>query len=406
MCRLRLRIDQAAATCHAEHYRKHFHSFAHACLLLFHGFSGGQSLRQSYGAFGLCAGLVKLSELGTAQTDENGSLSVSFSQFADSNTTRPAEFLSLVVSSLITQVYQQGLGRSAGLPLDLRILDSTHLKLSVKLASWLPSQPGVRIQCQYAPALDLPEHVYITHTRLNDCQGFDLAILDQPLRLANLRGKTLILDLGYYAHRRFQCLLDAGIHFVSRLRVQVSVQILEESPVQSSLFSCGEERIQVLRDQRVSLGSPNNRAGAVLHGVRLITAHVAPRRKAKRQGAQVITYQIVTDRWDLSAEEIVAIYLCRWQIELFFRWLKSHVHLPRLLGYSQNAVQLTVWLALLVHLLTVLAAFALNLARRSPTLLTKIRWMLSALRVSDLRDPSAYPIQLAFPWDIPAQGPT
>jgi hypothetical protein len=64
---------------------------------------------------------------------------------------------------------------------------------------------------------------------------------------------------------------------------------------------------------------------------------------------------------------VVQYYLWRWQIELFFRWLKSHLALDRPLGFSANAVQLSVWLALILHLLALLAARVLGLAHRSPS---------------------------------------
>ena len=140
--------------------------------------------------------------------------------------------------------------------------------------------------------------------------------------------------------------------------------------------------------------------------MRLVTAQVAPRSKARQQGAQPIIYQIISDRWDLTAEEIVEIYLYRWKIELFFRWLKSHIRLPRLLGYSQNAVQLTVWLALLVHLLTILITHKLNLSRRSPKLLKTIYFVLITLPAEELRFLHSHPTQLPVDWDFPVQVPT
>lgn len=62
-------IARSTAECRANRYRKHFDSFAHACLLLFHGLSRGASLRQSYAAFSACPGLVALSGLGMADAD-------------------------------------------------------------------------------------------------------------------------------------------------------------------------------------------------------------------------------------------------------------------------------------------------------------------------------------------------
>lgn len=395
---LRPLVAASAARCQAERYRKHFSSFSHLCLLLFHGLSGGASLRQSYAAFAACPGLVALSGLGTPAERGHERLGVSFSQLAASNHSRPAAFLGGLVPRLAARVRQAGPGLPS--PVHLHLLDSTFLRLSLQLAPWLPGDggadvPGVRLQVQYAPALDLPEQVLLTDTRTNDCQGLD-RLLETPGGLASLVGGTLVVDLGYYSHRRFAGLLAAGVHWISRLHAQATVVVEAERPVQAAVPGLDRSRITVLADQRVTVGSPNNRAGAVLQGLRLVTARVEPTARAARRGAQAVEYRVLTDRWDLDAAEVVQAYLWRWAIELFFRWLKSHVHLPRLLGYSRNAVELTVWLALVVHLLGLLAAHALGLPRRSATLLRRLAWTLAHLGPADTNPPPD--IQLPLPW--------
>lgn len=364
--RLRSVIAASASRTQAERYRKHFDSFAHACMLLFHGLSASPSLRQSYAGFAACPGLVTLSGLARP----SGGIGLSFSQLAHSNTTRPAAFLEGLVQDLISRV--RHLPGTASIPPTLHLLDSSFLSLSLKLAPWLPGRDGIRLQLQYAPGLDLPEHVLVTDTRTNDCMGLDLTILDNPKRLADLKDHTLVIDLGYYSHRRFAHLLEAQVHLVSRLHPQAYLELQEDLPVQQHLPGMPQGRISVLTDQRVSLGSPNNRAGAVISGMRLVTAIVQPLPKAARRGAQPVTYRILTDRWDLMALEVIQLYLWRWQIELFLRWLKSHVHIGRLLGFSPNAVELTVWLALAVHLMALMATHALGLNRRSPGLLWQL----------------------------------
>lgn len=399
---LRPVVAASAAQCNAERYRKHFHSFAHFCLLVFHGLSGNQSLRQSYAAFAACPGMMEISGLAISHKADEEALAVSFSQFADSNTTRPSDFLGGLVPFLIASVRQCGQVPSGSLPPDIHVLDSTFLRLSLLLAPWLPNKggadvPGVRVQLQYLPALDLPEHVLITDSHTNDCQRLDQAILDNPSRLAALRDQTLVFDLGYYSHRRFARLLAAGVHLITRLKSQAKVQLEADLPVQSPLPDLPTGRITILSDQRVTVGSAQNKAGAVLTGLRLVTARVEPLPKAARAGAKVIMYRILTDRWDLDAADVIQIYLWRWQIELFLRWLKSHVHLPRLLGYSRNAVELTVWLAIVVHLLSVLAARSLGLFNRSPGLLRQIIWALARVGPSDASEITIDIHQLSLP---------
>src|SRR5207237_3821441 len=125
-------------------------------------------------------------------------------------------------------------------------------------------------------------------------------------------------------------------HFVSRLKGDAAVAVEAEVEVQQAFPDLGGGRIRVLREQRVTVGSPNNRAGAVLGGLRLVEAEVAPAAEAARKGARPVVYRVLTDRADLGGAEVVQAYLWRWQVELFFRWLKSHVHLLPPLGRSKN----------------------------------------------------------------------
>lgn len=375
---LRPVIEASAAGCRAEHGRKHFTSFQQVCLLLFHGLAAQRSLRQSYEQFAACRGLVAASDL--AAPDGVDGLGVSYSQLAASNGTRPTAVVAGLVAHLMARVRQDGLGTvAAGDPLlgSLVIQDSTFLRLSLRLAGWLPTLSradgsGVRVQLWLHPSLDLPEVVDLTSIKVNDRGSWNRTVLGDPARLAALAGQTLVVDLGYYSHVGFQRLFAAGVHLVTRLYPNTTVTVEADRPVQPPLPDVDGGRITVVADQRVTLGSPNNHTSAVLPGLRLVTADVLPRSKTGHRSPTPRRYEIVTDRWDLTAAEVVQVYLWRWQIELFLRWLKSHIRLPRLLGYSENAVELSVWLAILVHLLTLLAARALGLARRSPLLLARL----------------------------------
>jgi hypothetical protein len=391
LVRLKPAIARSAAACAAERYRKHFDSFAHACVLIFHGFSGSPSLRQSYATLPLCPGLVGLSGLGTDDPDR---LAVCFSHLADSNTTRPAAFLAGIIPGLVARVRQAGVVRAGHIPPGLRVLDGTFLGLSRRVCPWLPGTSqrdgaGLRLQVLYAPALDLPEAHQLTTTRTNDRQALQ-AWLDDPAQLAAWRGQTLTLDLGYYGHARFARLLAAGVHLVTRIHPQARVTVMAERPIQTVLpATLPTRRIVVTGDAVITLGSPNNRGGAVLRNLRQVTAVVQPHRRARGTRAAPMAYVLVTDRFDLAADEVVQLYLWRWEIELFFRWLKRVIGLAvRVLGHSRNAVELSVWLAVVVHLLTILIAHALGARTRSLTLLTQLRLILSQLSIRDLGAPS------------------
>jgi hypothetical protein len=192
------------------------------------------------------------------------------------------------------------------------------------------------------------------------------------------------------------------VSFVSRLHHQATVAVVAEHPVQRPLPGLDGARIQVTREAAITLGSPNNRAGAVLAGLRLVVATVAPQPRAARRGDQPVSYTLITDRWDLRATEVVQLYLWRWQIELFFRWRKRILGTLRPLGHSPAAVELSVALALVVHLLLVPAAVALDLPRRSVLLLALLPGALAHLSVADLPPAMDQPQQVPLPGWVPA----
>lgn len=374
---LRPVVEASASACGAEHSRKHFTSYQQVCLLLFHGLAARRSLRQSYEQFAACPGLVAASGLGV--TGDPDRLGVSYSQVAASNGTRPAALLVGVIDQLVARLRRAGADRPGGDPLlgSLVIQDSTFLRLSLRLAHWLPSvqRPtvsGVRVQVWLHPRQDLPEVVDLTSVKLNDHLSWDRSVLGDPARLAALAGQTIVIDLGYYRHTAFRDLVAADVHVVTRCYPNTTVTVEADLPIQPPLPDLDGGRITIVTDQRVTLGSPATRTGVMLTGWRRVTADVTPRLRTGHRSPTPRRYEILTDRWDLTAAEVVQVYLWRWQIELFFRWLKHHLHLPRLLGHSENAVALSVWLAILVHLLALLAARALGLPRRSPLLLARL----------------------------------
>ena len=409
---LRPVVEASASACGAEHSRKHFTSYQQVCLLLFHGLAARRSLRQSYEQFAACRGLVAASGLDPGDGTER--LGVSYSNLAASNGTRPPGVAVGAVEHLLARLRRAGAASPGGDPLlrSLVIQDSTFLRLSLRLAHWLPSvqRPtvsGVRVQVWLHPRQDLPEVVDLTSVKLNDHLSWDRSVLGDPARLAALAGQTIVIDLGYYRHTAFRDLVAADVHVVTRCYPNTTVTVEADLPIQPPLPDLDGGRIAVVADQRVTLGTAATRTGVVLTGWRLVTADVTPRLRTGHRSPTPRRYEILTDRWDLTAAEVVQVYLWRWQIELFLRWLKGQIHLPRLLGYSQNAVELSVWLAVLVHLLTLLAARALGLARRSPLLLARLAAALHHLDPSADADLPPTAAQLPLPgFDLPLPAPT
>ncbi|MCO5176183.1 MAG: transposase [Thermomicrobiales bacterium] len=141
--------------------------------------------------------------------------------------------------------------------------------------------------------------------------------------------------MGYYGHRYLARLQQAEVAFITRLHPQARIAITTQQSVPDTNTPAGDT---IVSDAIITLGSPNNRNGAVLPNIRLITS----------RNPAGVEQRFITDRHDLSAAEVVQLYRERWQIELTFRWLKQELGVIRPLGTSPEAVWLTLVIAVTV----------------------------------------------------------
>ena len=336
-------IEQAAQTPGADRYRKHFPARAHLWLLVQHGLSAAPSLRQSYATLDAIPNLF--AQLGLQQ-------GISYSQLARSSSSRPTACLETLFTGLVAILRQRG-RRDHPLLARVQALDSTFLRLSEAVSPWSRHgefTPGVRIQTLFAVADAIPTELCLHTVERNDHEAL------KTWELAPLRGWTLLFDRGYYGHRQFARLQEAEVSFICPLQPQASYQVTAEHPVEATPTPDGD---QVLVDATITLGSPNNRAGAVLPGLRLVTS----------RNAEGTEHRFVTDRFDLRAADVVQVYRYRWQIELFFRFLKHQLGLLKPLGYSREAVWATVLLAAIITVLLMLTENA------RPRAISRIAWL-------------------------------
>jgi Transposase DDE domain len=339
-------IAGAATVPGADKYRKRFTTWAHLWMLIEHGLSGGSSLRQSHARLAteptLCASLGL----------DDG---ISLSQLARSSTSRPIACAETVLANLLAVALQQPITDPTWQRLrPVLAIDSTFIRLSAVLCPWSLHKgftPGVRIQTNFDVARQIPTRLGLSLADLNDHHALKQQDLDA------LRGWTILIDRGYYGHQQFARLRQAGVSFITPRNDQAVSHVTATHPLPEARTT--PQGDVVLADQTITLGSPNNRAGAVLPGVRLITSRNAA-------GEEMA---LLTDRVDLTATEVCQLYRLRWQIELFFRFLKHQLGLLRPLGYSRQAVWLTVLLAAIIAVLLVLTD------RQRPHGMSRVSWL-------------------------------
>lgn len=154
-------------------------------------------------------------------------------------------------------------------------------------------------------------------------------------------GRFYVMDRGYEQFRLFQAILDIGSSFVCRVRDQMTWKIIQERPLSDEARAAG-----VIFDAKVTLGG-KKADGVLKQTLRVVQVDTG---KTDKDGQPVIL-TLVTDKLDLEAELIALAYRYRWQIELFFRWLKCILGCRHLLSTCQNGVEIQVYLALIASLL-------------------------------------------------------
>jgi transposase len=249
------------------------------------------------------------------------------STLAVANAKRPAamfaDLLDILLARLADRVPER-VGREA-----LRLMDSTTMRLSPTLFAWArfsADYGGVKLHLVYDPAARLPTYFTITPNKVNDITPAK----DMPLEA----GATYVMDRGYYDFGFWAKLDAAGCRFVTRLKGNSPTYPVEQRP------AVGEG---ILADQTVRLSE------------RLSATRKNPYEKPLREivvaRPEGEPLRLVSNDLKSPAEEIAGLYKSRWQIELFFKWIKQNLKIKSFLGTSENAVRLQIIAALIAYLL-------------------------------------------------------
>ena len=283
--------------------------------------------------FGQLAGAVSLREIeaGLASHANRlyhlGAQEVARSTLADANAKRPAALyadLFAHMAGLAGRAHRRHL-RDA-----VRILDATRIELSSLCGGWLETLKGhraIKLHIAYDPAAGIPVRARITDQRINDI----IPARTMPITA----GMTYVFDLAYYDFTWWSQLDAQGCRFVTRLKTHTRLAKLEQQavPAGGPILSDGIGTLP----PRLSRSGPN----PYTDPVRQITVRIAT--------GKVI--RLVTNDLDAPAEEIADLYKQRWQIELFFKWLKQNLRIARFLGTSENAIRIQIFVALIAHLM-------------------------------------------------------
>ena len=214
------------------------------------------------------------------------------------------------------------------------LIDSTSLRLNELSKDWARFSTGVcgaKAHIIYDADAACPVYMAVTVAKVNDIG----AAKDMPIEA----GATYVFDLGYYDYGWWAKLDAAGCRIVTRFKSNTPLQEIEErtvvegGPVLSDRV--GFLPARQAKNRKNPFGDPVREVRVVIDTGKIL--------------------RILSNDLDASAEEIAGLYKRRWDIELFFRWIKQNLKIKKFLGASENAIRIQVAVALIAYLLLRLA---------------------------------------------------
>ncbi|MEK4495881.1 IS4 family transposase [Ureibacillus sp. FSL W8-0352] len=323
-------FDDLVKTHQLNHYTKKLYMASFMKLLLYAQLHETESLRALSDA-------VFLEELQRA----TGLESISFSQLGRRINTIPTEFFQTIFLDLVAQIHRKtNFQTRRKVTTPLKIIDSSTLPLNLtnhKWAEFRKTKSGVKLHLRLVfmeKGLSYPDQAVLTNANEHDRGQLEVFVDDKEC--------MYVFDRGYLDYGRFDQMTEDGYFFVTRLRKNAVVRVLES-------FSLPEDS-PVFSDEMVVIGTPQNRSENVF---RLLKLH-------DTKGNEL---HLLTNRFDIDADEIAEIYQSRWAIELFFKWMKQHLNIKKFFGHSEQAVHNQVYVAMIVYCLNVLAQLNTNSER-------------------------------------------
>jgi hypothetical protein len=216
-------------------------------------------------------------------------------------------------------------------------LDATTIDLCLSVFPWAPfrsAKAAIKLHTLLDLRGNIPSFIHISDGKLHDVN-----ILDQIIPEA---GAFYIMDRGYLDFTRLHRLHQAGSFFVTRAKANLRF---------TRRYSLPTDRTSgIICDQ---LGT--------LTGFYSQQHFPTTIRRIKMKDAEGKTLVFLTNHLDLSAQSIADLYRCRWQIELFFKWIKQHLRIKSFFGTSENAVKSQIWIAVSVYVLVAILRKRLNI---------------------------------------------
>jgi len=275
-----------------------------------------------------------------------GSVKLSRSNLSRINDGKPYALYEALFGKLLSRCQGVVPGHGFRFSHPLYSLDASTIDLCLSVFPWADfrtTKGAIKLHVGLNHAGYLPEFVTVTEGKKHD------VTVGRTLEFP--KGSIVAVDKGYNDYAWYKQLTDKGIYFVTRLKTNAKYRtVCRRSVLKSKGLTC---------DQTIEFT-----------GVQ--TAKKCPvqlRRIGYRDAETGKRYVFLTNNFRLSAKTIADIYKARWQVELFFKWIKQNLKIKSFVGTSKNSVMTQIWIALCVYLLLAFLKFQSKLKKSTQQIL-------------------------------------
>lgn len=318
---------------YAGDYRsQHFDTKSHINSMIYLNIRGCKSLREAEGEISSNKKLKSLINV------------PSVSQFSRKNATRDYRIFEDIFQYLVTKSKKRfGAVRLFKDIPPIKIIDSTVILVALKLAPHLQidsQRAGIKISTLFNG--EYPEKVNIVSGKVNDRKCID-GLFDD-------KNSIHVFDRGYYDYKWYDKLTENGIKFVTRGTKNAIV-------MENKLLTSDLEKD--IYDAEVLLGTTYSKNLTTKNYREILTFD---------ENGEPVTF--ITNIFDLEVEDIVKIYKHRWEIEVFFKWIKQNLKIKKYIGYNENSIRIQIYSALISYMLIYLSC-SIKIAKYSMLTLTR-----------------------------------
>jgi len=286
------------------------------------------------------------------------------------NESKPYQLYEALFAKLLVRCQGSSPGHGFRFKNPLYSLDASTIDLCLSVFPWADfrsTKGAIKLHVGLNHDGYLPEFIHITEGKVHEVNIGKL--MQFP------KGSIIAMDRGYTDYSWYKSLNDHGLFFVTRQKRNADYRVVKRQAVDKSLGLTSDQIIRFTGKQK-SKQCP-----------------IEIRRIGYRDPESGKHYVFLTNHRKLSAQTIAAIYKSRWQVELFFKWIKQNLEIKSFIGVSKNAVMTQIWIAMCVYLMLSFLKFQSKLTKSLQQILRILqlnlfekRDLMALLRGDPIRD--------------------